>query len=83
MTTHDVPEGRSPAGHSGLHRFFPAVGIAVVVIALLAHFAGGAALLHLGLGSNVGGGALVVGLAAVVSLKVLAALATRRWWRQR
>lgn len=83
MLAHKVPDRRPHSGRSGLHRLLPATGIAVVAIALVAHLAGGAALVHLGLGSSLGDNVLVIGLAAVVCLKLLLVVAARRWWQQR
>ena len=91
--THEAHEGRSPAGHPRPHRLLPIAGITVAVVAVLAHLAGGAALAHFGLGAvlaylgvdvaNLGGGALVVGLAAVVGIKLLVVIGARRWLRHR
>ena len=91
--THETHEGRSPAGRPGRHRLLPIAGGIVAVVAVLAHLAGGAALAHFGLGAvlaylgvdvaNLGGGALVVGLAAVVGIKLLVVIGARRWLRHR
>ena len=90
--THEAPGSRRSAGHPGPHRLLPITGIAVASIAVLAHL-GGAALMHLGLGAglayigadvaNLGGRALLVGLAAVIALKLLVVFGARRWLRQR
>ena len=69
-------EGRSPAGHRGRHRLFPIAGITVAVVAVLAHFVLGAAVM------NLGGAALVVGLAAV-AVKLLLVFRAGRWLRHR
>jgi ubiquinone/menaquinone biosynthesis C-methylase UbiE len=81
MTPHDAHEGQSIGHGSGIHRLLPITGIAVAIVAVLAHLGGGAALVHLGLGAvltylgadvaNLGGGALLVGLAAVITIKLL------------
>ena len=75
--THETHEGRSPAGHRGRDGLFPIAGITVAVIAVLAHFVLGASVV-----TNLGGGALVVGLAAV-AVKVLLVLGAGRWLRHR
>ncbi|MGH2614784.1 MAG: class I SAM-dependent methyltransferase [Thermomicrobiales bacterium] len=81
MTPHEANEGRSVGHGSGIHRLLPIAGITAAIVAVLAHFGGGAALMHLGGGAvlaylgvdvaRLGGGALVVGLAAVITVKLL------------
>ncbi len=88
MMPHEAPEGRSSAGHPKSHRLLPIAGISVIVVAVLGHLAGGAALMHLGLGvvlayfgvnvASLGGGALVLGLAAVITIKLLLLFAAGR-----
>jgi hypothetical protein len=97
MMTQEAQEGRSPAGRPGplrrlprpLRRLLPIAGSTVAVVAVLAHFGGGAVLVpaHLGLGAALlakfGGGALVVVLAAFVTIKLLLVFGARRWLRHR
>jgi hypothetical protein len=85
MMTHEAPESQAPKGRSGFHRLLPTVGATLVGVAVLAHLAGGAALLHLGPGSlaNLGGGALVIAIAALVSVKLLMVFGARHWLRRR
>ena len=86
MMTHKVHEDRSLAGRPGPHRLLPVAGITVAVVAVLAHLVGGAAVEHFGLGAipvNLGGGALVAGLAGLVIMKLLVVFAARRWLRRR
>jgi ubiquinone/menaquinone biosynthesis C-methylase UbiE len=81
MMTHEVHEDRRPDGRSGPHHLLPIAGIAVVVIGVLAHLGGGAMLAHVGIGlviayfgadvANLAGGALMVGLAAIITIKLL------------
>ena len=94
MMTHDAHEGWSFAGHPRRHRLLPIVGSCVAVAAVLAHLAGGGVLMHvglpallvyLGLGAaptNLAGGALVVGLAAII-IKLLFVIGATRHWRNR
>jgi hypothetical protein len=63
-------------------------GITVAVVAVVAHMGGGAVLMHAGLSGvlanlGLGGGALVVGLAAIVSVKLLVVFGVRRWMQRR
>lgn len=88
MMTHEADTGRSPAARPGLHRLIPMAGITAVIVVGVAHLGGGAVLMHAGLSGalgslGLGGGALVVGLAAIVGVKLLVALGARRWSWQR
>ena len=86
MVSHEVHEGRSPADRPGLHRLLPIAGITAIVVAVLAHLGGGAMLAHFGLSAalgNLGGAALVVGILAVITIKVLLVFGARRWLRHR
>lgn len=93
MVTHEAQAGRSPAGRARPHRLLPIVGSTVAVAAVLAHLGGGAVLMHLGGGAVLAylgfgwalasPGALVVGLAALVGLKLLLVIGARRWLRHR
>ena len=95
MMTHEAHEGRSPAGRPRHHRLLPIVGGGVAVAAVLAHLAGGgvlmhvglpALLVHLGLGAaptNLAGGALLVGLVAVITIKLLFVIGATRHWRNK
>ena len=86
MMTHEAHDDRSLAGHSGHHRLLPIAGITVAVVAVLAHLGGGAAVAHFGLAAipvNLGGSALVAGLAVLVIMKLLVVFAARRWVRRR
>lgn len=56
MLTHETHERRSPTGRPGRHRLLPIAGGGVAVAAALAHL---------------GGGALVIGIVAVVAIKLL------------
>ncbi|MBA2597839.1 MAG: hypothetical protein H0V00_14535 [Chloroflexia bacterium] len=86
-------DGRPHASRPALHRLLPAAGATAAVVAVLAHLGGGAALMHLGLGGalaslgvdvgSLGGGALALGLVALVAMKLLLAFAARRWWPRR
>jgi hypothetical protein len=92
MVTHEAHEGRSPASRAGRHRLLPIVCSGVAVAAVLAHLAGGGVLMHvglpallvyLGLGTaptNHAGGALLVGLAAVITIKLLFVIGATRYW---
>lgn len=90
MPTIETYEDR-PADRSGSHRLLPIAGITAVMVAILAHLGGGAMLIHLGLGAGLaalgvnvgglGGGALVIGLAVVISVKLLLVFGARRWFR--
>ena len=73
MTPHEMHEIRPSAGRSGPQRLLPIAGVVVVVLVMLAHIVGGAVLAHASLGSIPGnlGGALAVGLVAIVTLKLL------------
>jgi ubiquinone/menaquinone biosynthesis C-methylase UbiE len=73
MTPHEIHGIRPPAGRSGPQRLLPIAGAVVVVLVMLAHIVGGAVLAHASLGSIPGnlGGALAVGLVAIVTLKLL------------
>jgi demethylmenaquinone methyltransferase/2-methoxy-6-polyprenyl-1,4-benzoquinol methylase/phosphoethanolamine N-methyltransferase len=76
-------QGRSSADHSRPHRLLTITGIAVVVVAVLAHL-GGAKLTHVGLGAALGkpgGGALVLGLLVLGILKVLLLVVVARTGR--
>ena len=86
--TQESETGRSPTTRPGLHRLLPMVGITVTVVAVVAHLGGGAVLIHAGLGAaltslGLGGGALVVTLLAIVSLKLLVVFGARHWLRHR
>ena len=93
MMTREAPESRSPTERAGLHRLIPIAGVTAAVIAVVGHFGVGAAVVHLGLGAgltylgvnvaNLGGGALLVGLAAIISVKLLLVFGAHRWWRHR
>ena len=77
MRMHEAHEGRSAAGRSGRHRLLPIAGGIVAVVAVLAHLGLGAAVV-----TNLGGGALMVGL-AVVAVKLLLVFGAGRWLRHR
>lgn len=93
MKTHESHEDHSPPERSGSHRLLPLAGITAAFVAVLAHLGGGAMFIHLGLGAglatlgvnvgSLGGGALVVGLVAVICLKLLMVFGARRWFRHR
>jgi hypothetical protein len=93
MMTHEAHEGRPPADRPWPHQLLPIAGITAVVVAVLAHLAGGAALVHLGLGgglayfgvdvASLGGSPLAIGLAAVIVIKLLVVFGARRWLRHR
>ena len=92
MTTNVTYEAHSPA-RSGTHRLLSIAGITAAIVALLAHLGGGALLIHFGLGAglaalginvgHLGGGALVVGLVVVISLKLLLVFGVRQRFRHR
>ena len=86
--THEADTDRSPTARPGLHRLLPMAGIAVAFVAVVAHLGGGALLMHAGLSGaltslGLGGGALVVAVAAIVSVKLLVVFGARRWLRHR
>ena len=93
MMTRETHEDRTPTSGSRLHQLLPVAGVTVIVVAVLAHLAGGAALAHFGLGAvlayfgadaaNLSGGALLVGLAAIIFIKLLVVFGARRWLRHR
>ena len=84
--------GRSPEDRHGRHRFLPIVGSSVAVAAVLAHLIGGGVLVHVGLPAvlvylgrgavptNFVGGALLIGLAAVITIKLLFVFGATRHW---
>src|SRR5215216_1762686 len=98
MMMHD---GRSPTDRPGLRRLLPIAGGGVAVAAVLAHFAGGGLLMHVGVPALLAylgfgaastnlGGALVLGIVAVVAIKLLmvlgvfgGAFGARQWWQHR
>jgi hypothetical protein len=78
-------ETRAGAGHPGPRRLLSLAGITVVAVVVLAHLLGGGALVHAGLVAPLvarGPGALVLGLVALVAVKLMVLLGAR-WWRQR
>lgn len=84
--THEAEEERLGAGHSGPRRLLPLAGAAVVAVVVLAHLLGGAALVHAGLVAPLaalGPWALVLGLAALVAVKLAVVFTARRWARHR
>ena len=84
--THEADEARSEAGHPGPRRLLSLIGIAVATVAVLVHIVGGAALVHGGLVAPLaalGPGALVLGLAALIAVKLAVVLTARRWVRHR
>lgn len=83
MMTREAPESRSPTGHLSLRRLMPIAGASLVGVMVLGHLVGGAALLHLGRLEQLGGGALAVGIAALVSVKVLVVFVARQRLRRR
>jgi hypothetical protein len=92
--THEAHHDPSPAVHPGDHRLLPIAGVTAAVVALLAHFGGGALVMHVGLPAvlayfglgaalpALGGGALIIVIAAVVAMNLLV-YGARRWWRHR
>ncbi len=56
----------------------------MVVVVVLAHLAGGAAVMHGGLGvlSGEGPGVLILGLVAILSVKLVLLAVIRRTWRR-
>jgi hypothetical protein len=95
MMTPEVQENRTPAGHLRRHRLLPIVGGGVAVAAVLAHLVGGGVLMHvglpallvsLGLGAaptHLAAGALLVGLAAIITIKLLIVFVATRHWRNK
>jgi hypothetical protein len=84
--THGADAERSGGGHPGPRRLLPLAGVAVAVVAVLVHLLGGAALVHAGLLAPLaalGPGALVLGLAALIAVKLAVVLTARRWVRRR
>ena len=83
MLRHQEREGQSPAGRSGSHRLVPIAGISIVAV-VLAHLAGSAALVHVGLGSGImnSAGALMTGLVGILLIKlvVLVVLGGTKVW---
>lgn len=76
MMPHGVHEDLSLASRPRHHRVLPIAGGSVILVALLAHLAGGAVLVHAGLSKalaslGLGAGALVVVLVALGTIKVL------------
>lgn len=101
MITHKMLQTPSPAGRPGRHRLLPIAGGGVAVAAL-AHLGGGALAMHVGIPAalayfgletalpNLGGGALTIGIVAVVAIKLLVvfgvfggAFGARRWLQRR
>ena len=92
---HEAHEGRSPAGRPGVHRLLPIVGSGVAVAAVLAHLGGGGMIMHVGLPAllvylglggvptNLAGGALLVALAAVITVKLLFVFGATRHWHNK
>lgn len=79
-------EERSGTRHPGPRQLVSFAGIAVVAVAVLVHLLGGAALIHAGLVAPLaalGPGALVLGLAAVIGVKLTLLFGARRWLRHR
>ena len=72
MLRHQARGGGSSAGKSGSRHLIPIAGIALVDV-VLAHLAGGAALMHVGLGAGSvnTGGALVAGLVVILAIKLV------------
>ena len=93
MMPREAHEGRLSAGRSRFHRLLPIAGLTAAVGAVLAHLGGGAVLMHIGLPAvlaylgadvaNLGGAALVVGLAVAIIIKLLLVFGARRWWQHR
>lgn len=88
---HEAQTDQSSTNGSPSHRILPAAGITAAGVAVLAHFAGGAAVMHLGLGAvlaavgvnvtHLGSGVLVVGLVVAIAIKLLLIVGAH-WWRQ-
>lgn len=70
--SHQAHEGLPPASHPSLHRLLPIAGIAVAVVAVLAHVLGLGAVL-----GRLGGGSIVV-VVAVLAVKLLLVLGAGR-----
>ncbi len=92
---HEANEGQAPADRPGHHRLLPIAGGSVVVAAMLAHLGGGALLMHVGLPAllvslglggafnNLGSGAIVLGIVAVVAVKLLVVFGARHVSRRK
>jgi hypothetical protein len=90
VITKEEGERQSSMDQSWRHRLLPRAGIGVAVVAFLAHFLGGGALMHLGLPAllvtlgvnatplNLGPGVLLVALAAVIVIKLLLIISVTR-----
>ena len=75
---------RSGTGHPGPRQLLSLVGIAGIAIVVLAHLLGGAALVHTGLVAPLvarGPGAVLLGLVALVAVKLTVVVGARWWWR--
>lgn len=92
MMTREMQDGPPLAGRRASHRLLSIAGGTAAIVAVLVHLGGGAALIHLGLGAALAyvgadvanfSGALIAGLAAIITIKLLVVLGARRWWRHR
>ena len=84
MVPDEGHESRSVADGPKVQHLIPAVGITVVIVAVLLHLGGGAVLVHAGLSGvlaslGLGSGALVVVIVAIIVGKLVVVFGLRRW----